>query len=107
NLLDAHLVLEILAKERLIELAVSRSLLTGMQLDRVGASIASVDFLYLHELRRRGRVAPSVSQDHAGAEVAGGAVLDSAPGLFRNILVFDFKSLYPSIIRTFNIDPMT
>ena len=37
--------------------------------------------------------------------VAGGAVLDSVPGLFTNILVFDFKSLYPSIIRTFNIDP--
>jgi DNA polymerase-2 len=28
------------------------------------------------------------------------------PGLFTNILVFDFKSLYPSIIRTFNIDPL-
>ena len=23
----------------------------------------------------------------------------------RNVLVLDFKSLYPSIIRTFNIDP--
>lgn len=107
NLRDAQLVLEILAARRLVELAVSRSLLTGMQLDRVGASIASVDFLYLHELRRRGFVAPSVGHEHAGAEVAGGAVLDSTPGLFRNILVFDFKSLYPSIIRTFNIDPLT
>ena len=100
-------MLDILGARRLVELAVSRSLLTGMQLDRVGASIASVDFLYLHELRRRGTVAPSVGGDWAAAEVAGGAVLDSVPGLFRNILVFDFKSLYPSIIRTFNIDPLT
>ncbi len=107
NLRDAQLVLEILAKQRLVDLAVSRSLLTGMQIDRVGASIASVDFLYLGELRRRGFVAPSVSGDHEGAAVAGGAVLDSVPGLFRNILVFDFKSLYPSIMRTFNIDPLT
>jgi DNA polymerase-2 len=107
NLLDAQLVLDILAAQHLVELAVSRSLLTGMQLDRVGASIASVDFLYLGALRRRGRVAPSVSGEHAEVAVAGGAVLDSVPGLFRNILVFDFKSLYPSIIRTFNIDPLT
>src|SRR6266404_1420381 len=107
NQRDAVLALEIVAARRLVELAVSRSLLTGMQLVRVGASIASVDFLYLHELRRRGYVAPSVGGDYAGAEVAGGAVLDSVPGLFRNILVFDFKSLYPSIIRTFNIDPLT
>ena len=40
-------------------------------------------------------------------KVKGGLVLDSVPGLYRNILVFDFKSLYPSLIRTFNIDPLT
>ena len=60
------------------------------------------------ELRARGRVAPSVHAAAAtSAAVAGGCVLDSRPGLYRNILVFDFKSLYPSIIRTFNIDPLT
>ena len=32
--------------------------------------------------------------------------MDSIPGLYRDILVLDFKSLYPSIIRTFLIDPM-
>jgi DNA polymerase-2 len=106
NQRDADLVLEILAHQRLVELAITRSRLTGMQLDRVGASIASIDFRYLAELRRRGRVAPSVTE-HPNAMVAGGAVLDSTPGLFTNILVFDFKSLYPSIIRTFNIDPAT
>jgi DNA polymerase-2 len=28
-------------------------------------------------------------------------------GLHRNVWVFDFKSLYPNIIRTFNIDPLS
>ena len=51
---DARLVLDILAHEGLLALAVERSLLSGMQLDRVGASIASFDLLYLPELRRRG-----------------------------------------------------
>jgi DNA polymerase II len=110
NLQDARLVLEILAETRLVELAVQRSLLTGMQLDRVGAAIASVDSLYLGALRKRGRVAPSVRATAAAvgeASIVGGLVLDSRPGLYRNILVFDFKSLYPSIIRTFNVDPLT
>jgi DNA polymerase-2 len=53
-------------------------------------------------------VAPSVHAPEDGdASIQGGLVLDSRPGLYRNILVFDFKSLYPSIIRTFNIDPLT
>ena len=103
---DARLVLEILEREGLVALAVERSLLSGMQLDRVGASIACFDRLYLPELRRRGLVAPSGDPERKAAPVAGGAVLDSVPGLFRDVAVFDWKSLYPSLIRTFNLDPL-
>jgi DNA polymerase II len=107
NATDARLVLQILRATGVLELSVRRSLLTGMPLDRVGSSIASFDFLYLGELRRRGMVAPSVRSDAGeGAPTAGGAVLEPAPGLYDRVLVFDFKSLYPSLIRTFNIDPL-
>src|SRR6059036_771110 len=82
NLADARLVVSILEKARLIDLAVRRSLLTGMPLDRVGASIASFDFLYLHELRRRGFVAPTVGAEGGVSEpTVGGAVLEPEPGL--------------------------
>lgn len=109
---DARLALEILEHEGLLALAIERSLLSGMQLDRVGASIASFDLLYLPELRRRGFVAPSVETraaaeaDGAGAAVQGGALLDPVPGFHANVAVFDFKSLYPSLIRTFDLDPL-
>ncbi|MFQ5515734.1 MAG: DNA polymerase II, partial [Myxococcota bacterium] len=106
NLEDARLVLEILERENLLELAIERSLLSGMQLDRVGASIASFDLLYLPALRRHGCVAPCVQARRSGARVQGGAVLDSAPGFFRNVALYDFKSLYPSLIRSFNLDPL-
>ena len=103
---DARLALEILEREGLLALTVERSLLSGMQLDRVGASIASFDLLYLPELRRRGVVAPSVDSERHGALVHGGALLEPVPGLHRNVAVFDFKSLYPSLIRTFHLDPL-
>jgi DNA polymerase-2 len=103
---DARLVLDVLEREGLLELTLERSLLSGMQLDRVGASIASFDLLYLPELRRRGRVAPSVDRERKSASVKGGALLDPQAGLFRNVAVFDFKSLYPSLIRTFQLDPL-
>lgn len=106
NLEDARLVREILEREGLLALTVERSQLSGMPLDRVGASVASFDRLYLPELRRRGYVAPSVARlDEVGA-VQGGALLDPSPGLFRGVAVFDFKSLYPSLIRTFQLDPL-
>jgi DNA polymerase-2 len=103
---DARLVLDILEREGLLALAIERSLLSGMQLDRIGASVASFDLLYLPALRARGYVAPSVDAERKSAEVHGGAVLDSKPGIFSNVAVFDFKSLYPSLIRTFNLDPL-
>ncbi len=107
NLNDARLVLEILERLQLVELAVERSRLTGMPPDRVAASIASFDFLYLSELHRRGIVAPSVRARAGGGEPAsGGHVLEPLPGLYRNVLMLDFKSLYPSLIRTFQIDPL-
>jgi DNA polymerase-2 len=106
NLEDARLVTEILEHEGLLTLALERSLLSGMQLDRVGASIASFDLLYLPELRRYGHVAPSVVIDRMHAPVSGGAVLTPMPGLVPDVAVYDFKSLYPSLIRTFNIDPL-
>ncbi len=105
NLEDARLVPEILEHEGLLELALERSRLTGMQLDRIGASIASFDLLYLPELRRRGFVAPSVAE-HAPVGVIGGALLEPVPGFHARVAVFDFKSLYPSLIRTFGLDPL-
>ena len=107
NLEDARLVTEILERTGLINLAIQRSLLTGMPLDRVSAAIASIDSLYLRALRSRRTVAPSVSRTVRQAGITGGYVMDAQPGLYRNVLVFDFKSLYPSIIRTFNLDPLT
>jgi len=107
NLQDARLVLELLDTTGLVDLAIERSLLTGMQLDRVSAAIASIDSLYLNALRPRGVVAASVRDAETPVAVMGGYVMDSTPGLYENVMVFDFKSLYPSIIRTFNIDPLT
>ena len=107
---DARLAFDIVARLNLVRLAWARSRLTGMTPDRVAASIASFDFLYLTELGRRGGVvAPSVHADDSRVHTAqqGGHVLEPVTGLHHNVWVFDFKSLYPSIIRTFNIDPLS
>ncbi len=105
---DARLAYEIVGRMNLVPLAFARSALTGMTPDRVAASIASFDFLYLSELERARVVAPTVRADDARVYAAqqGGHVLEPTAGLHSNVWVFDFKSLYPSIIRTFNIDPL-
>ncbi|RME54147.1 DNA polymerase II [Candidatus Woesearchaeota archaeon] len=105
NLKDSELVYKILKKTGVIDLTIQRSLLTGLPLDRVNASIASLDQLYLKETKKLNLVAPSSFYNIKESSITGGYVKESEPGLYDYILVLDFKSLYPSIIRTFNIDP--
>jgi len=105
NLEDCDLVLDIFEQTKLLDFAVRRSCLTGLEMDRQGGSVAAFDFLYLPRLHRAGFVAPVVDESSV-VHSPGGYVLDSKPGLYNDVIVLDFKSLYPSIIRTFHVDPL-
>ncbi len=105
NLEDAKLVYEIIEKTGTLDLTIQRSLLTGMPLDRVNASIASLDSLYLKEARKRNLVCPTASFGDREKRIIGGYVMEGKPGIYDYIITLDFKSLYPSLMRTFNIDP--
>lgn len=106
NYQDCSLVNDIFEKADLVGFALERANLTGLAIDRLGGSVAALDNLYLPRLHRQGFVARDVGYTNEGLGSPGGYVLDSQPGLYQNVLVLDFKSLYPSIIRTFKIDPL-
>jgi len=106
NQKDAKLVLDIIEKKKLIELSKRMTGITGLQLDRVKAAIASLDSLYLRESQKIGVVCPSVS-GRSRKRVTGGLVQEPKFGIYGYVLLFDFRSLYPSIMATFNIDPLT
>jgi DNA polymerase-2 len=78
-----------------------------MTLDRVGSSILSFDSLYIRQATKEGFVSPTMKYSQKDVGITGGFVMSPVPGIYDNVLVFDFKSLYPSIIRTFNIDPLS
>ncbi len=106
NLKDSQLVLDILDKLKLIDLMVKKSLITGMQLDRVKGSVASLDSLYIRNARKNGYICPNSSFGEREERIKGAYVMDPKPGIYDYVGVLDFKSLYPSIIRTYNIDPI-
>ncbi|MCD6396754.1 MAG: hypothetical protein J7L71_04390, partial [Spirochaetaceae bacterium] len=107
NLEDCILVSEIYQKTGLIEQLKTRSLITGLTMDRVNMSVASFDHLMLPAIHRKGRVSYDVDDVISGGHAAGGHVFTSKPGLYHHVVVLDFKSLYPTIIRTFFIDPLS
>ncbi len=107
NLQDARLTREIFDITETLPNAIERSRHSGHLLDRVGGSIAAFDYLYLPRLHRAGYVAPD-ALDYTASDVLlpGGYVIEPQPGIYENVIVFDFRSLYPSIIMSFGIDPL-
>lgn len=103
---DADLVLEILEKRDLISHTIERAALTGAGIDKAWTSVASFERVYAEGLFLRGVLEPLSDASRKVSGAAGGTVLDPATGMFDNVAVFDFRSLYPSIIRTFNVDPL-
>jgi len=105
NLKDCELVTRIFEQTRLIDFLLERSTVTGLPADRSGGSVAAFCHLYIPLMHRLGFVAPNLG-GREGEASPGGFVMDSRPGLYESVLVLDYKSLYPSIIRSFLIDPV-
>ena len=105
NLKDCELVTRIFAHTGLLEFLMARAAATGLAADRSGGSVAAFEHQYIPLMHRQGYVAPNIG-DVPGGDSPGGFVMDSRSGLYDSVLVLDYKSLYPSIIRTFLIDPV-
>jgi len=105
NLKDCELVTRIFAKTELLTFLLERATVTGLPVDRSGGSVAAFSHLYMPLMHRQGFVAPNQGERPPEAS-PGGFVMDSRPGLYESVLVLDYKSLYPSLIRTFLIDPV-
>ena len=90
-----------------IELLENQSTLSGLMLDRIGVSTAAFDFFMLPKIHRKGFVASNILDMNRESPNQGGTVLQPQAGLHEHVLVFDFKSLYPTIMRPFKIDPLS
>merc|ERR1712015_494738 len=102
NLKDCELVTRIFHKTELLTFLLERATVTGLPADRSGGSVAAFEHLHIPLMHRQGFVAPTLGERPPEAS-PGGFVMNSQPGLYESVLVLYYKSLYPSIIRTFLI----
>ena len=107
NIQDCKLAYNLLTKTKILDLAIERTTLIGLPLNKLTGSIVAFDSLYIREARKRGIVSPTLHYKQKEERIKGGYVMEPIPGIYENVLVLDFKSLYPSIIKTFNIDPIS
>ena len=111
---SCYLALRLMFKLEVIPLTHQVTGLAGNVWNRTlkGARAERIEYLLLHEFHRLGYVVPDKqrmkSKKRGGgrskAAYAGGLVLEPKRGLYDSyVLLLDFNSLYPSIIREYNI----
>ncbi len=114
---DSELAMELLIKLSLLDKYVALAKISGILLQDVldsGETIRIENFL-LREFNQKGYIFPckpdssdiAMRESNKKKELKGGFVLEPEKGLHKSVAVLDFKSMYPSIIRTFNICPTT
>ena len=114
NIQDVMLLLKLdnklkITKQKIVELNTAGCFLNEYAVSRI------LDILVLRNAgdtkRVRFRSKPNRDlidfSDNKESGYVGGYVIEPVKGIFKNVYHFDYTSLYPSIIQTFNISPET
>jgi DNA polymerase I len=114
---DARLALDLVLKLNLIDKYAALSKVSGTLLQDTldSGETTRIENFLLKEFNKRGYILPckpepsDVGRREAamGKDLKGGFVLEPDKRLHSYVAVFDFKSMYPSIIRTYNVCPTT
>ncbi|MFA5049409.1 MAG: DNA-directed DNA polymerase [Candidatus Micrarchaeia archaeon] len=112
SLMDAKTTYEL--GEIMLPLFLELSKLTGLSLFETSLSTTGqmVEFLLMRESVKQNIIIPSRPKDSTISQrlsnpIEGAFVKIPNPGIYENIVVMDFRGLYPSIIISYNIDPHT
>jgi len=109
---DSELALLFLLKLRLIDKYIALARVSGTLLQDIldGGQTQMVENLMLREYMKNDRVLParptgemSDERYDEGEELAGAEVLPPKKGLLENIVILDYKSLYPTIMMAHNL----
>lgn len=104
NIVDVMLTVELDLLLHIIDFYVEVTNLTNSNLDEISAS-SYIDNLILtycnnvYVLPTRGTIETK--------GMSGGMVYSPVPGLHKNVLLLDFRGMYPSIMKSLNISPET
>ncbi len=94
--------------EKLLPYLIQLSSVSGVPLDQVAAASvgARVEWLLMRYAYRMGEVAPN-REERPYETYKGAIVLEPRPGIYQDVAVLDFTSMYPSIMMKYNLSPDT
>jgi len=103
NAIDAALVTLIHRKLKTVNTILSVAALNNLSIYKAGSAVNLTEALMFKENYLKNLVIADDFKEHPKGDYEGAYVKQPKPGLYTAVACFDFASLYPSIMRQFNI----
>lgn len=107
NIRDVEIVVGLEKKKKMIELVMFIAYHAKINYQDVFSPVKTWDNIIFNYLKQHNIAIPLKDSGSKGEEYIGAYVKIPETGRYTNILLFDIKSLYPSIICSLNISPET
>lgn len=107
NIVDVELVDELDEKLKLIELVCALAYSSKANFVDCFKQVRLWDIMIYHRLRGEGKQIPPRRDNVKSTQYAGGYVKEPIPGFYKWVCSFDVASMYPHIIREWNLSPET
>lgn len=107
NVVDSCLVYFIDKKLKSMEVLLTLASITKMPLYKAASPVAVTEALIARKMAEAGKRIATEQRDEGlkDGQYAGAYVKEPVVGYYQGVSAFDFASLYPSIMRQFNISP--
>jgi len=100
---DVELVMRIDKKNRVTDRFIDFASLTGLFVGDTKYYSRLVDILVLRRCHKENLILGTKQYGRKAEDYAGGLCFEPKPGIYEDVVILDFTSLYPSIIQAFNI----
>lgn len=107
NIQDVRLVVRLDDKLKLLELVFALAYGAKANFADCFKQVRLWDIMIYHKLRGEGKQIPPRKDNEKGEQYEGAFVKDTKPGLYKWVCSFDVASMYPHIIREWNLSPET
>lgn len=107
NVNDAQLVFELDAKLKFLDLVIGLGYEAKANFIDTFKVVRLWDIMIFHELRAAGKQIPPRKIGDKDSQYEGAFVKDPNPGQYKWLVSFDVTSMYPNIMRSWNLSPET
>lgn len=108
NIIDVATIQQIEKKLKMLELSFAVCNISQIEMSKIFSSVYMTEIYMCREFLRRGIHLPDIKKDNKkGPKYAGAYTECKRPGFYKNVVGFDFNSMYPNIAIMFNISPET